>query len=95
MHDDYSATARLFFFRHNSRFGINCIAVEHRLVVANVGIIERFERASTTGDIPVLLTSPLIRPYVRSIIERFRAQTTVMSQNEIHPSVRLRTMGQI
>jgi flagellar biosynthesis protein FlhA len=42
-----------------------------------------------------LLTSPLIRPYVRSIIERFRAQTTVMSQNEIHPSVRLRTMGQI
>jgi flagellar biosynthesis protein FlhA len=41
------------------------------------------------------LTSPLIRPYVRSIIERFRPQTAVMSQNEIHPSVRLRTMGQI
>ena len=24
------------------------------------------------GETPVLLTSPLIRPYVRSIIERFR-----------------------
>jgi flagellar biosynthesis protein FlhA len=56
---------------------------------------DRFDDASAGGDIPVLLTSPLIRPYVRSIIERFRAQTTVMSQNEIHPSVRLRTMGQI
>jgi len=56
---------------------------------------ERFDEASASGTPPVLLTSPLIRPYVRSIIERFRSQTAVMSQNEIHPSVRLRTMGQI
>jgi len=56
---------------------------------------ERFEEASSSGAAPVLLTSPMIRPYVRSIVERFRAQTPVMSQNEIHPSVRLRTMGQI
>jgi len=56
---------------------------------------DRFEEASSSGASPVLLTSPMIRPYVRSIVERFRAQTPVMSQNEIHPSVRLRTMGQI
>jgi flagellar biosynthesis protein FlhA len=56
---------------------------------------ERFDEAAQRGDIPVLLTSPQIRPYVRSIIERFRPQTSVVSQNEIHPSVRLRTMGQI
>jgi flagellar biosynthesis protein FlhA len=56
---------------------------------------ERFEEAASSGDVPVLLTSPLIRPYVRSIVERFRAQTPVMSQNEIHASVRLRTLGQI
>lgn len=42
-----------------------------------------------------MLTSPQIRPFVRSIIERFRPQTVVMSQNEIHASVRLRTMGQV
>jgi flagellar biosynthesis protein FlhA len=36
-----------------------------------------------------------VRPYVRSIIERFRGQTTVMSQNEIHPKARLKTVGQI
>ena len=56
---------------------------------------ERFDAAQAQGEAPVLLTSPLVRPYVRSIIERFRANTSVMSQNEIHPSVRLRTMGQI
>jgi flagellar biosynthesis component FlhA len=51
------------------------------------GVRETFERAALAGDTPVLLTSPAIRPYVRSIIERFRGQTVVMSQNEIHPVV--------
>jgi flagellar biosynthesis protein FlhA len=32
---------------------------------------------------------------VRSIVERFRPTTTVMSQNEIHPKSRIRTVGQI
>jgi len=56
---------------------------------------EAFERAALSGEAAVLLTSPAIRPYVRSIIERFRGQTVVMSQNEIHPRVRLRTVGQV
>jgi flagellar biosynthesis protein FlhA len=56
---------------------------------------ERYDAASAQNEVPVLLTSPIVRPYVRSIIERFRPQTVVMSQNEIHTSVRLRTMGQI
>ncbi len=55
----------------------------------------RFDAASNEGEVPVLLTSPIVRPYVRSIVERFRPQTFVMSQNEIHPSTRLRTLGQI
>ena len=56
---------------------------------------EAFERAALAGDSAVLLTSPQIRPYVRSIIERFRGQTVVMSQNEIHPKARLRTVGMV
>lgn len=55
----------------------------------------RFDEAGQSGDIPVLLTSPMVRPFVRSIVERFRPQTVVMSQNEIHASVRLRTLGQV
>ncbi len=59
------------------------------------GVRETFERAALAGDTPVLLTSPAIRPYVRSIIERFRGQTPVMSQNEVHPRARLKTVGAI
>jgi flagellar biosynthesis protein FlhA len=57
------------------------------------GVREAFERASAAGDSPILLTGPVIRPYVRSIVERFRPQTVVMSQNEIHPKARLKTVG--
>jgi flagellar biosynthesis protein FlhA len=56
---------------------------------------DRFEEASQKNEVPVLLTSPQIRPFVRSIVERFRSQTVVMSQNEIHASIRLRTLGQV
>ena len=56
---------------------------------------DRFEEASQKSEVPVLLTSPQIRPFVRSIVERFRSQTVVMSQNEIHPSIRLKTLGQV
>ena len=54
-----------------------------------------FERLAQRGETPVLLTSPAVRPYVRSIIERFRAMTVVMSQNEIHPRARIKTLGAI
>jgi flagellar biosynthesis protein FlhA len=55
----------------------------------------KYDQLSLQGESPVLLTSPSIRPYVRSIIERFRPQTTVLSQNEIHPKARIKTVGQL
>jgi len=59
------------------------------------GVRARFDSAANEADIPVLLTSPMIRPYVRSIVERFRPPTFVMSQYEIHPGARMRTLGQV
>jgi len=56
---------------------------------------QTFERHAMKGETPVLLTSPAVRPYVRSIIERFRPATVVISQNEIHPKARLKTLGQM
>jgi flagellar biosynthesis protein FlhA len=56
---------------------------------------ERFEHAAREGEAPVLVTSASIRPFVRSLVERFRAQTTVLSQSEIHPRARLKTVGSI
>jgi flagellar biosynthesis protein FlhA len=60
-----------------------------------IGVQQAFESAAQMGEIPVLITSPGIRPHVRAIIERFRPQTVVMSQNEVHPRVRLKTIGSV
>jgi flagellar biosynthesis protein FlhA len=54
-----------------------------------------FEDAAAQGEIPVLLTSPGIRTHVRSIVERFRPHTVIMSQAEVHPRVKLKTIGQV
>ncbi|MFD1332582.1 flagellar biosynthesis protein FlhA [Methylopila musalis] len=61
-----------------------------------IGLVrDRFEEAARQGETPVLLTSAASRPFVRSIVERFRNQTPVMSQNEIHPRARLKTVASI
>ncbi|MFV0627350.1 MAG: flagellar biosynthesis protein FlhA [Alphaproteobacteria bacterium] len=53
------------------------------------------EDLAVKGENGVILTSPNIRPFVRSIIERFRPMTVVMSQNEIHSKVKIKTVAQI
>ena len=71
-------------------------AIENLCYVAGVNRVGRDGNGlHYAGDSAVLLTSPQIRPYVRSIIERFRGQTVVMSQNEVHPKAKLRTLGQV
>jgi flagellar biosynthesis protein FlhA len=56
---------------------------------------DRFEDAARQGEMPVLVTSAYVRPFARSIIERFRRETPVMSQAEIHPRARLKTVGSV
>ncbi len=56
---------------------------------------EAIEAQAARGELPVVVTAPSIRPFVRSVVERFRPATVVLSQNEIHPKARVRTLGQI
>ena len=56
---------------------------------------ETYDELAQQAIVPILLTSPIIRPYVRSVIERFRPQTIIMSQNEIHPKAKIKTLGQV
>ncbi|MET3827823.1 flagellar biosynthesis protein FlhA [Sphingomonas sp. PvP055] len=56
---------------------------------------ETFDRLAGDGEIPCLLTNPTIRPFVRSVIERVRPATVVLSQNEIHARARVRALGSI
>ena len=54
-----------------------------------------YDAHAMKGELPILMTSAGVRPYVRSIIERFRSSTTVMSQNEIHAKFKIKTLGQL
>jgi flagellar biosynthesis protein FlhA len=56
---------------------------------------ETLDRLAADGEIPCLLTNPTIRPFVRSIIERVRPATVVLSQNEVHARARIRSLGTI
>lgn len=58
-------------------------------------IRQSYDKHAMSGEAPVLLTSPAVRPYVRSIVERFRPSTVVLSQNEIYAKAKIKTLGQI
>jgi flagellar biosynthesis protein FlhA len=52
-----------------------------------------YDEQAMRGHIPILMTSGTARPYVRSMLERFRPSTAVMSQNEVHFKAKIRTLG--
>ncbi len=54
-----------------------------------------FDELMVQGEMPVLLTTAMLRPYVRSILERIRPSTIVMAQSEVYPKVRLKHLGQV
>ncbi len=56
---------------------------------------QAYDKLAAMGESPVLLTTPGIRPYVRSIMERFRPSTVVLSQNEIYAKAKIKTLGHI
>jgi flagellar biosynthesis protein FlhA len=53
------------------------------------------ELADEQGENAVLLCAGPLRPHLRAIVERFRPATAVLAQAEIHPRVRIRTLGSI
>lgn len=57
--------------------------------------LQSLEQAAREGYGAAIVTSAGVRPFVRSVIERVRPQTLVLSQNEIHPHTRLKNLGQI
>jgi len=56
---------------------------------------DAFEAATAAGESAVLLTSGGIRQHVRAIVDRIRPNTPVLSQAEIFPRARIRTVGTI
>lgn len=47
------------------------------------------------GSRPVLLAAPQIRPYVRSLTERYYPALAVISHNEVIPNLKVRSLGTV
>jgi flagellar biosynthesis protein FlhA len=43
--------------------------------------------------VPILLTSPVLRPHLRRVVEAFLPQLVVLSHNEIAANIRVRNLG--
>ena len=72
------------------------LAMAPSTLQAFVGAVRQtYDRMATEGQLPCMLTNPTIRPFVRSVIERIRPATVVLSQNEIHPRMRIRNLGAV
>lgn len=76
---------------------------EDRQLVMEAGRLQAFmqrlrdvlDAQAAQGEAAVLLCSAGLRPHLRAIVERFRPTTPVMSQNEIHPRARIRTLASV
>lgn len=56
---------------------------------------DSIEKNMAAGGQPVLLTSPGNRPYVRSLLERSMPSVPVISQQELHPKIKIKTVGSV
>jgi len=75
---------------------IRNLALAPSLLQSFISNLKRmFDDLILQGEMPVLITTAQLRPYVRSILERVRPSTIVMSQSEVYPKVKLKSLGQV
>lgn len=58
-------------------------------------LVEQVQRVQQQGIQPVLLTTPGIRVYMRQFLERFSADISVLSYNELEPQLEVQSIGVI
>ncbi len=56
---------------------------------------EKVDDLSKDGVPSILLVTPMIRPHVKRLLDRFLPQITVLSHNEIHSQLKVRSVGNI
>jgi flagellar biosynthesis protein FlhA len=53
------------------------------------------DKLSQEGVSPVILVTPMIRHHVKRLLERFLPQVNVLSHNEIHAQLKVRSVGTV
>ena len=66
-----------------------------QLFLDRVGEVLSSPQVQMNTPSPAVVTTPGIRPHVRSVLTRLRPQLTVISQNELSPRVQMNFLGEI
>ncbi len=56
---------------------------------------ERLDQVRQVVQIPIVLTSPVVRIYFKKLLDQFCSDVTVLSFNEIDPSIQIQALGNI
>jgi flagellar biosynthesis protein FlhA len=56
-------------------------------------IAEQASKLVQTGNVPIVLTSPTIRMYLKQLLERTMQDITVLSYSELEPTVEVQSIG--
>lgn len=56
---------------------------------------EAFNTASTSGEVPVVVVSSAVRDSMYAIVERIRPTVSVLSQSEVYPRARIKTVATV
>ena len=54
-----------------------------------------FNTASTSGEVPVVVVSSAVRDSMYAIVERIRPTVSVLSQSEVYPRARIKTVATV
>ena len=53
------------------------------------------DRYAVNGVLPAIITTPMLRKHIRSIVERFKPSLVVLSHAEIHPRSKIKIVGTV
>jgi flagellar biosynthesis protein FlhA len=80
--------------RASDRPGV--VGLEPKIIQMIYGsLIAEFRKSAGTDYEPVILCSPMIRSYVRKIVEKILPNLAVLSYNEILPKIEVRAVGTV
>ena len=54
---------------------------------------ETYDRLAIMDEMPILVTTAYVRLFIRLILEKVKPAVVIMSQNEVHPKVKIRSLG--
>ena len=54
-----------------------------------------YQDAASAGYTPVVLTDPIVRPFLKPLMDRQLPTLTVLSYNEVHPKFKVQAVGNV